>query len=307
MRKGISIILLLFAFCLTGEIQAATYTVKNLPIPYLQDRTRHVTNPDNILSSQTVRQMDDLLHRMETERGVQSIVAVVEHIDNDDCYEFAITLGNSLGVGNRQNTGLIILLSTQDRCYYILTGEGLEGTLPDAICRRIENRQMVPSLKIGDWDQAMLNTVKAVCGVILEDESLLPSANTSGNEDMTLMWITLGIILIATIASWYSNRKKSTCPKCGKRPIVRTNSKVTVDRLRGVELHETFYRCPHCGHTINRSHREPYDNGTGFGGFPPIIGPFHRGPGGGRGFGGGFSGGSFGGGSFGGGGAGGRF
>lgn len=288
--------------------RAATYSVDNLPMVYLQDKTRHVVNPDGILSASAVTRMDSLLFRMEAERGVQSVVAVVERIEGGDCYDFSITLGNKLGIGNQQNTGLIILLSTQDRCYQILTGEGLEGTLPDAICRRIENRYMVPYLKNGDWDTAMLHTVEAVAGIVLEDEALIPSGNQRSKEtDYSFIFTIMALFIAAMLFSWYSNRKRNTCPRCGHTPMQRTNSTVTADRYNGVEHHTETYRCPKCGYTHNRSHDEPLDNGTGFGGgMPPFI-FFPRGGSRGGGFGGGFGGGSFGGGSFGGGGAGGRF
>lgn len=308
MKKAFCLFLLFFVCRSARLLYADTYTVDNLPMVYLQDKTKHVVNPDGILSAQTVQQMDSLLYRLETEKGVQSVVAVVERIEGGECYDFAITLGNKLGVGNRQNTGLIILLSTQDRCYQILTGEGLEGTLPDAICRRIENRRMVPYLKTGDWDTAMLQTVSAVCSVIRGDDSLLHdgSGQPTGTKGYGLMWLALAIVTGGFLISIYSNRKRNTCPRCGHSPMHRTNSQVRVDRFQGIEHHTVYYRCPKCEHTVSRSHDEPFDNGTGFGGFPPVAGPFHRGFGGG-GFGGGFSGGSFGGGSFGGGGAGGKF
>ena len=309
MRKMLCLILFLFVCRSTMLLQAATYTVDNLPMVYLQDRTKHVINPDGILSPQVVQQMDSLLYRLETVKGVQSVVAVVERIEGVDCYEFAITLGNQYGVGNQANTGLIILLSTEDRCYQILTGEGLEGTLPDAICRRIENRKMVPHLKTGDWDQAMLQTVAAVCGVIEGDESLLNPGLGEGrgsNGGNPLFGLALCIVVVAMAVSWYASRKRNTCPKCGAYPLRRYNSQVEVDRINGIEHHREYFRCPKCGHTECHSHDEPFDNGTGFGGFPPVAGPFHRGFGGGN-FGGGFTGGSFGGGSFGGGGSGGRF
>lgn len=300
------LLLLLHAAGHLTEALAGTYTTDNLPMVYLQDRTRHVVNPDNILSPQAVQLMDSLLYRLETEKGVQSVVAVVERIEGGDCYEFAITLGNKWGVGNKQNSGLIILLSTEDRCYQILTGEGLEGTLPDAICRRIENRKMVPFLKTGEWDRAMTETVTAVCGIIQGDMSLTPTGTDEQETDGSLLWFIVPVLLIGMFVSWYSNRKRSTCPHCGKHPLHRITSVIQTDRLNGIEHHKVYYRCPHCGHTVCRSHDEPFDNGTGFGGFPPVVGPFHRGFGG-QGFGGGFSGGNFGGGSFGGGGAGGDF
>ena len=309
MKKAFCLFLLIWVCGSTQLLQGETYTVDNLPMVYLQDRTKHVVNPDGILSAPIVQQMDSLLYRLERQKGVQSVVAVVERIEGGDCYEFALTLGNRYGVGNQQNTGLIILLSTQDRCYQILTGEGLEGTLPDAICRRIENRIMVPFLKTEDWDQAMLQTVAAVCGVIEGDDTLLnpgsdgQRARGRGNH---FFGLALCIAVAAIGWSWYSNRKRNSCPKCGTYPMKRYHSRVETDRLNGVEHHREYFRCPKCGHTECHSHDEPLDNGTGFGGFPPIAGPFHRGFGGG-GPGGGFTGGDFGGGSFGGGGSGGDF
>ncbi len=305
MKRTFFLFLLFVAYRGAWLLQAATYTVDNLPVVYLQDKTKHVVNPDGILSTQAVRQMDDLLNQLETAKDVQSVVAVVERVEGGECYDFAITLGNKLGVGNRHDTGLIILLSTQDRCYQILTGEGLEGALPDAICRRIENWKMVPSLKTEDWDTAMLQTVAAICDAVNGDESLL--RDESGRQDdkrgNSLMWLALAILAGGILVSFYSNRKRNTCPQCGHQPMQRTDSQVRIDRLLGVEHHTEHFRCPKCGHTLHRIHDEPFDNGTGFGGFPPVARPFHRGLLGGRGFGGG----NFGGGSFGGGGAGGKF
>ncbi len=308
MKKSICLFLLLVVCHSLQPVHAGTYTPDNLPMVYLQDKTRHVVNPDGILSAQTVKQMDDMLTQLETEKGVQSVVAAVEHVEGGECYDFAITLGNKLGVGNKQNTGLIILLSTRDRCYQILTGEGLEGTLPDAICRRIENRYMVPYLKKGEWDKAMLQTVTAVCDVVKGDASLLNSDTLDAEDGEGFGFLGLVIIIFAgsILISVWSNRRQNRCPKCKHYPMHRINSEVKTDRYRKVEHHRVYYRCPKCGHTECRTHDEPFDNGTGFGGFPPVAGPFHRGFGG-RGFGGGFGGGSFGGGSFGGGGAGGKF
>lgn len=309
MKHRLHLFIMLIIVCITS--MAGTYTIDNLPMPYRVNHTRHVTNPDHILSPETVARMDSLLERMEREKGVQTVVAVVERIEGGDCYDFSINLGNKLGVGNSQNTGLIILLSTQDRCYQILTGEGLEGTLPDAMCRRIENRMMVPHLKQGDWDAAMLNTVSAVCGIVLEDESLINPPGDNHATSHGIPWFFYLFVLFLFIVfplSWWKNRKMNTCTKCGAHDLHRINSQVTLDRVNYIEHHTETYRCPKCGNITHREHDEPMDNGTGFGGFPPVVGPFHRGfGGGGSGFGGGFSGGSFGGGSFGGGGSGGRF
>lgn len=285
--------------------KADTYTADNLPIPYLQDRTRHVTNPDGLLSAQATARIDTTLTRLENERGVQSLVIAVEHVDGGDCYEFAMSVGNKLGVGNKQNTGLIILLSADDRCYYILTGEGLEGSLPDAICRRIENRWMVPALKAGDWDRALTQTATAVKDYLIGDETLTVERQT-GYPD-ALFILALALFIGVPLLLWVARRQRDRCPRCGRTPMKRVDTQIVTDRKNGTDHITEVYQCPYCGHVVTRTHDEPHDNGTGFGGMiflPPLFG---GGRSRGGGFGGGFGGGSFGGGSFGGGGAGGRF
>ena len=85
MKKAFCLFLL-FLVCRSAQLlYAGTYTVDNLPMVYLQDKTKHVVNPDGILSAQAVQQMDSLLYRLETEKGVQSVVAVVERIEGG-CY-----------------------------------------------------------------------------------------------------------------------------------------------------------------------------------------------------------------------------
>lgn len=291
-----------------SRMLAATYTPESLPMVYLEDRTRHVVNPDGILSPACVAAMDSLLWQIEQQQGVQSVVAVVERIEPDDCYEFCMQLARLHGIGSKANTGLIILLATDNRCYQILTGTGLEGTLPDAICRRIENQKMVPFLKEGNWDQAMYQTVYSVCKVIEGDTALVNELTGKKRDEgngPTALYLVGGLILAFIGISWYTNRQRNTCPHCGKQGLVRVHSDVTVDRLRRVEHHQETYRCPHCGQLTHRHHDEPMDNGTGFGGMvPPLMGPWGGFRRGGSSFdgpqGGGFEGGDFGGGGSGG-------
>ena len=301
-------ILLFFAFIQLLPVLAATYTPDNLPIPYLQDRTQYVSNPDGILSNEAVDSLNLWLGQMEASHGVQTVLAVVEHIEGDDAYEFCMKLGRKYGVGSKsQNSGLIILLATEERSYYILTGRGLEGALPDAICKRIENRLMVPAMRQGDWDEAMMNGVKAITAYVDGDDSLVGSSDFDAEEDTVAILIGMGFILLGfcfiLFAIWYEHRQKTLCPNCHQHTMKRIHSNVTINRLLGIRTHHDTYRCTHCGFTKLRNWDENIHHGSGAAGaaMGSVLGGFS-----GRG-GSGFTGGSFGGGSFGGGGAGGRF
>ena len=270
------------------------YKVEEVPMVHLADHRRYVSNPDGILSASSVATIDGMLLALEESTGIQVLVAVLGDIEGGDCFDFAYRLGKENGVGRKENdNGLVVLLSTGERCVQFATGYGLEGVMPDAICKRIQQQYMVEHFAAGDWDAGMVDGMRAVCGVL--DGTMEPPAEEDDLLAMILAMVFIfgGIALVAFVV-WYFNR----CPNCGKRNIQRIDSQ-TIRGVDGYDVLETTYVCKHCGHTFKRRDRTLNNNRRGPGG-GVIIG------GGGYGRGGGF-GGSFGGGSFGGGGAGSRF
>ena len=171
MKRLISISLFL---CLLLSVQAQkVYTTDNIPKVHLQNKMRYVCNPDGILSQAACDSIDRMLYALEQQTGIETVVAVVPSIGNDDCFDFAHRLLNEWGVGKKgKNNGLVILLVTDQRCIQFYTGYGLEGDLPDAICKRIQTRDMIPYLKDGNWDAGMVPS--SAFWQQLSDSLLLP-------------------------------------------------------------------------------------------------------------------------------------
>lgn len=288
---------LLLAISVFSAAEAKVYKVSEVPMVHLQDRTRYVSNPDGILSGQAVAVIDSMLFALEEQTGIQVLVAVLTGIEGGDCFDFAHRLGRENGVGQKgRDNGLVVLLSTEERCVQFATGYGLEGVLPDAMCKRIQQRYMVEHFADDDWNTGMVEGMRAVCGVL--DGSMENPAEDDEGDMIALaifaVFVFCGIGLIA-FAVWYGNR----CPQCGKHDIARVDSRV-VERHGSMYVRETTYKCNKCGHVFVR--KDSIGNSGGHGSRGGMIiggGGFSRG--------GGFGGGSFGGGSFGGGGAGSRF
>ena len=300
MRK-LFLICSLLCLLVNISLQAKEYTIKEIPMVHLQDRTRYVSNPDGILSESAVATMDQILYQLEQNTGIQTLVVAVTGIEGGDCFDFAYRLGKEMGVGQKgRDNGLVILLSTDDRCIQFATGYGLEGVLPDAICKRIQSRYMVEPFGKGDWNTGMVEGIRAINGYL---DGSMENIGGEEEEDMLPLYLfgafMLGGLGLFGFAVWSQNR----CPKCKKHKIQRISSQ-TLSRANGFITEETTYLCQNCGHTFTRKTKSSDPNFRGpRGGSGPI---FMGGGFGGRG-GGGFSGGSFGGGSFGGGGAGSRF
>ncbi len=297
-RFSISLLFLSLAiFC-----RAGTYSPENIPIKGMHENITRVINPDEILTQEYCDSIDSLLLSLDS-LEIQCIVAVCEHFEGDDPYEFAIGLGRQLGVGGEKNLGIVVALATEDRSYWISTGEGMEKYLPDAICKRIEDKYMIPFLKQGDWNNALLAATKNIHGYIMQKPEYLEELSTRTYEDDA--GNTLGLLFMTGVASLigfgiYSSRKEHTCPYCGKvklKLIDRTQQQLSANKYRI----KNTYKCNNCKELVYRDIIHYISAGGGVAG--GSIG-------GGSIFGGGSHGGPFGGlggGSFGGGGAGGRF
>lgn len=310
MKHFFALVGLLFCMAHPATLSTKEYKVEEVPMVHLQDRSRYAINPDGILSAQAVAAIDTTLFALEQKTGIQVLVAVLEHIEGGDCFEFAYQLGQRNGVGRKeQNSGLVILLVTGERCIQFATGYGLEGVLPDATCKQIQVRYMNRLLGQERWDEGMLAGIEAVRNILEGTDEFTPGEEKADDEDL---WILLALLVFLIGGSgailWLAYRHRTKCPSCGQHTLHQVSVR-TVSRFLGSRTEEVTYRCSHCGYTKKETRRRNEDNdihpGSSSG---PFMGGFGGGSFGRGSFGGGsFGGGSFGGGSFGGGGAGSRF
>lgn len=249
--------------------ETTLWNAENIPIPFLQDSTQYVSNPDHVLTQQTVDHMNITLKRLDNELGVQSVVIVVNHIENDDPFRFAQDVGNKYGVGYG-NKGLMVVVGYQDHSINISLGRALEADLTDAECHRLEQQYVVPAMRAEMPDSAMFYLTEALYSTLQKKQlpqmsNLLADADDDVDEGLATMGITLLAIIAWCVFFLRKNRQYHWLGMAGAASL----------------LANPFYEESHSS------------SGGGFGGFG----------GGGGGFSSGGGGGHFGGGSFGGGGA----
>lgn len=288
--------------CLTISAQNKVYTVNNIPKVRLADKRQYVSDPENILSQEAKNKINSILLNLENQTTVETVVVVVPSIGNDDCFDFSHKILNQWGVGKKgKDNGLVILLVIDQRCIQFYTGYGLEGDLPDAICKRIQTKDMLPYLKKEDWNNAMIVGIQAVYDRL---HSIATGEEPADDEEESSIWFFIILFCVSFlffalafgIEAW-----RGRCPQCKKNKWQRTGSKV-ISTKNGIKTEDFYFVCRNCGYvkTIRQDSRDHNFKGPRTGG--PFIG---GGFGGGRS--GGFGGGSFGGGRGGGGGAGTRF
>lgn len=297
MKRLLTITLLL----LVGLIaEARPYRTGDVPNVQIESRYRFTSNPDGILDALAVAQIDSICYDLRHRGIAQTAVVALKEIDSDDVFEFAYELFSSWGVGRKSNSGIGILLVEQVREIRFITGYGIEGVLPDAICKRIQTEYMLPHFRRGDYSQGMVAGLEAIRSVLNGSELDVGGNDDYVEDDDEAAWVLVGFFIIVIMGSMViviiADRASRTCPTCKQRTLQKENVRV-INHNFGATTYEDTFVCTNCGTTVKRK-RQDYDssNNNRRGGGPIIMGGMGRGFGGGSSFGGGWGGGSFGGG-----------
>lgn len=275
------------------------YTVDDVPNVHSRDVSSYVSNPDGTLSPQTVAQINSQLLDLQQQTSIEVAVVAVESIGDVPPEDFGIELFRKWGIGKQgKDNGLLILLVTGDRIIRFEVGYGLEGVMTDAISKRIQTTRMMPYLREGDWNGAMLAAVEGVKEYLTDPDSDLgnvPDDMAQGyRSPLGGMLFVLGGLIVIMLAAWFSARRRNKCPRCGHQMRVVDTKSAQISRNTRVTT--TTLKCPKCGYTTSRNTTQNMGGGGFMGGMGGgMIGGMGRGFGGG-GFGGGFGGGSAGGG-----------
>lgn len=244
------------------------WNADNIPIPYLNDATQYVSNPDHVLSQPAVDRINVTMKQVEDSFNVQSVVIVVNHIEGDDPFRLAQDVGNRYGVGYNDR-GLMVVVGYEDHSVNISPGRSLEGDLTDAECHRLEQQYVVPAMKAQLPDSAIIYLSQAIYATLQGKELPEMVLPTDDDDNMATAMSLYSCLLLALLITFvYKNKRYQWMGGPAAMTII-TNPFVEI---------------------VSSTH---FTGGGGFRGGGGFSG----------GGGGGFSGGSFGGGSFGGGGA----
>lgn len=246
------LLLLVLATCLS-RASAGVWTPEKIPMVHLEDSTRWVCNPDGILQESTLEVCDSLISVIQRVTGVQFVVVCVENLEGDDPYEFNKALFKRYGFGQKeQDNGLLLTLATLDRSYFLSTGKGMEGILPDALCKRIENQVFVPYLKEGKWDTGIYQMVVYIHNYLVSDDayrkemmqSLSASEADAPKEEKggSNWWMWFMGILVAGGGAFFAWVNGLFDSKEKKRKRAEE-----LERQRQEEYERTHVACPKCG------------------------------------------------------------
>ena len=147
-------IVLVLAFCLRTF---AAEVIPPSPAQYFNDYAK-------VVSAATASQLNKTLEDFERQSSEQIVVTVFPKMQSDSSIEdYTIRVFRSWAVGQKtKNNGAALFVFVQDHKMFLQVGFGLEGVLPDALCKRIIDEQISPRFKTGDFDGGLTAGVQSI-------------------------------------------------------------------------------------------------------------------------------------------------
>jgi uncharacterized protein len=81
--------------------------------------------------------------------------------------DYTVRVARAWKVGQQnKNNGAVLFIFVQEHQMFIQVGYGLEGVLPDAICKRIIDEQITPRFHSGDYDGGCMAGVQGIMAAV---------------------------------------------------------------------------------------------------------------------------------------------
>jgi uncharacterized protein len=126
--------------------------------------THYFNDYAHVVPDATVGQLNAKLEDFERTTGNQVVVAIYPKMQSDSSIDdYAVRVFRAWKVGQKdKNNGAVLFVFVQDRQMFIEVGYGLEGVLPDALCKQITEFEIKPRFKTGDYAGGLTAGVDAI-------------------------------------------------------------------------------------------------------------------------------------------------
>lgn len=128
------------------------------PKPYA-----YVNDYVNIIDRRTEAYLNSLLRILEERTGAQVAVVTIDTTSPYEIEYYAVNLFEKWGIGKKgEDNGVLLLIALKDRKLRIEVGYGLEGALPDAVCKRIIYTKIIPYFKRGQYSEGIASGINEI-------------------------------------------------------------------------------------------------------------------------------------------------
>ncbi len=193
MKRFFIVLVILFVYSWAANAQQA------IPKP---NSPRLVVDNAHVLSPEEQNILESKLDALNDSTSNQIVVLTVPSLNDQPIEDVAVATFRSWGIGDKKNNnGVLLLVSINDRKVKIEVGYGLEGAIPDVTAKDIIENFIVPNFKKSDYfkgiNEATDNLSKAAAGEYKIQKQSGTANNGVGGTSIFIFMIIIVFIVLA--------------------------------------------------------------------------------------------------------------
>ena len=183
-------------------------------VPARPEPPRLVNDFVGFLTPGEQNQLERKLVAFDDSTSTQIAIIIVKSLDGYDVSEVATRIGHAWGIGQKgKNNGIVILVkpktSNEAGKVAIATGYGAEGSVTDALSRRIIEEDIFPAFKQGKYyqglDKAVSTLYSLLRGEFTPSQYLAKAKKHKGSKFPVAILVFIVIIVVALFNRRSSN------------------------------------------------------------------------------------------------------
>ncbi|MFN7684514.1 MAG: TPM domain-containing protein [Oligoflexia bacterium] len=194
-------VLVAWALAASGTVWALA---PDFEAPFL---SRPVMDEARILSDADLGRIEPALRGLREATGVHMVVYLPSSLQGYDIESFSMTVAEQWKLGKKgEDKGLLLVVAPRERRMRLEVGYGLEGTLTDAMSRRILDEVLRPFLRDGRTAEGFVAVVGAVAqamGSQYQPEGMptAPARRSRAQRVELPFWVKLVILVFFVVFS----------------------------------------------------------------------------------------------------------
>jgi uncharacterized protein len=157
----------------------------------------------NIVATPQAQQLEKMLRDYRDSTTNEISIVVVPTLNDMDISDFTTELSLKWKVGKKgRNNGVVLVVAMQEKKTRIATGEGLNGSMTDIMCKRILDNYLKPNFITGNYYQGFVATVGAIQKVAagtFRDEAFDKRGGRKASDGGANVFIIILVLVIAFI------------------------------------------------------------------------------------------------------------
>lgn len=162
----LALLFLLSAALLPGvQAQTTPQSPVPLPVPFTP-----IVDNAHVIDADTRSKLEAIFLNLRERAQIEYSVLTVDTTGDQDIFDFSMAVARGWGIEPKggEKTSFFLVVAIQDRKYYTLVSDHLEGDLPDGLVGQIQRERLVPAFKQKNYSKGIFDTVQAYVATLGE-------------------------------------------------------------------------------------------------------------------------------------------